>query len=330
MKRRWPKPTSAYVPRPSRQQRTRSSAAEQEGAELRRRQVRATQLSALATVLLSAALVLLSYLQWNTSESTARIERAKAQPHFRVRQTPYEGLSGFLPAEFAIDAVAGVADASESSASEIFLIHYSSKQLGLHGMCRASSTTFYGDADDMMSYAISDGTQKLIQLSSASQGEDERFTIQPMQTMIDTSFTDIFGEPQRRYLLLMGGRSSQVPLREFSSWGWTNMALNYQLESGELIIFRVNDGPIPQECADALRVLSMVKGIRIVSHFVIPATESNLIWHESAYFRPGDPAITTTNPVPRYLPEYGKGPAIPQPRAGTAPSYALSSMVPVK
>ena len=282
-------------------------------------------------MLLSAALVLLSFLQWNTSESTARIERAKAQPHFRVRQTPYEGLSGFLPAEFKIDAVAGVADASESISSEIFLIHYSSKQLGLQGMCRASSTTVYGYADDMMSYSIAEGTQKLVDLSKASQPKNDHFTIQPMQTMIDTSFTDIFGEPQHRYLLLMGGRSSQVSLREFSSWGWTNVALNYQLrDSGELVIFRVNDGPISQECADALRVLSMVKGIQIASSFVIPASESNLIWKDGAVFRPGDPAITTTNPIPRYLPEHGKGPAIPQPREDTSPSYALPSMVPTK
>jgi hypothetical protein len=275
--------------------------------------------------------VLLSFLQWNTSESTARIERAKAQPHFRVRQTPYEGLSGFLPSEFKIDAVAGVADASESVASEIFLIHYFSKQLRLRGMCRASSTTFYGYADDTMSYSIADGTQKLVDLSKMSQRRDDSFTIQPMQTMIDTSFTDIFGQPQHRYLFLMGGRSSQIPLEEFSAEGWTNMALNYQLlDSGKLTIFRVNDGPIPQECADALRVLSMVKGIQIASYFAIPATESNLIWKDGAVFRPGDPAITTTNPVPRYLPEYGKGPPIPQPREGTSPSYALPSMVPIK
>jgi hypothetical protein len=248
-----------------------------------------------------------------------------------VRQTPYRGLSGFLPAEFRIDAVAGVADASESIASEIFLIHYSSKQLGVRGMCRASSTTFYGYADDMMSYSISDGTEKLVSLSSKSQRQDNRFTILPLQTMIDASFTDIFGEPQHRYLFLIGGRSSQVPLKEFSAWGWTNMALNYQLlDSGELIIFRVNDGPVPQECADALRVLSTVEGIRIVSHFVIPSTESNLVWRDGAFFSPGDRSISTTNPRPLYLPELGKGPAIPRPRQGTSPSYALPSMLPIK
>lgn len=292
------------------------------------RQVRAAERNTYATAALSAALVLLSFLQWHTSESTARIQRAEAQPHFRINQSSRGGLNGFLPESFSVKAISGVADESESISSEIFLIRYWSEQLHINGMCRASSRTFYGYTGDMTSYAISEEAEKLLELSTKDEPSSDGYTIQPMWTMVDVSFTDIFGQPQHRFLWLIGGHSSQIPLSQFAGEGWTNMDLYFHLDkSGILKIFRVNDGPIPQECANALRLLSLRKGIQIASSYIWTPGSAALVTKDKAVFSPGDSRITTTNPHPLYMSdESGKATSGAVQRAGTTPSYALPSM----
>lgn len=322
---RYPLPSSKRISRESQKRDAKKS-------DLQERQVRATERGAIATAALSAALVALTFLQWHTSESTARIERAKAQPHFKVVQTPQNGLSGFIAKDFQIEAIAGVADASESTASEIFLIHFWSKQLNLRGICRASSRTFFAYGDDLMSYSISDEAHKLIGLSSEPSNSDDGYTIQPLSTMFDVSFTDIFEDYKHRYLYLIGGRSTQLGLADFSANGWTNMDLSFQLDNkGLLNIFRVNKGSIPQDCANALRVLSLRKGIAISSYYVFISGDTNLVTKDGNIFVPGDIRISSDNPRPLYLTKDEKGEVVVVSRTRSSrTSYALPSMVPIE
>ena len=258
-----------------------------------------------ATAGLSAALVLLAFCSWQTSESTALIERAKAQPHFRIDQKAYEVSNGFLPQSFKVTPVAGVADATSAVAAEVFLIHYSSKSLNLSGICRASSTTMFGWVDDSMSFSVSDPGDRLLNLAR-SWGEHDRdasFSIQPLWTIVRVSFFDMFGREQVQALLVNQGQSSRLSPGWYPNYAWTRLKLNMQTnKSGEVVLYRMDDGKLDQGCVNALRVLSQIGGMRVGRGYLVAPDKSFVVAKDGAWFEPGDPAITTSDPLPIYLP----------------------------
>jgi len=89
------------------------------------RQAKAAESNVKATVALTGALLLVAFCQWQTNESTAAIERAKAIPRFRVDQTADANVdNGFLPKSLSVIATSGVSTATEATVRPIFLIHY--------------------------------------------------------------------------------------------------------------------------------------------------------------------------------------------------------------
>jgi hypothetical protein len=214
--------------------------------DLLRRQTRASYIGMVTTAAITAALVWVSFLQWRTAESTAAIERAKARPHFRIRQENQEDELGFLPRRFIVQPDAGVSDATEATAASIMLIHYTSNDLHLAGTCRAYFENFYGWTNDAMSFEINDAANRLMVLSRTPDKVSESFIrIQPLWVLVGISYMDIFSAAGEQKLLLFAGQPMRLGRTDFESNARAGMRLVLLLDNqGKVVLYRV--GPTPR------------------------------------------------------------------------------------
>lgn len=271
--------------------------------KLLRRQTWASWATVVATILLSSTLATLTYCQWQTAESTAAIERAKARPHFRIRQENQHDELGFLPRRFAVQPDAGVSDATEASATSIMLIHYMSRDLGISGSCRASFVNFYGWTNDAMSFELADAADRIMTLSRTPDRVNESFVrIQPLWVLVDISFTDVFGAPGRQTLYLFAGQPSPVGPAGRQRASFAGMELNLQVDAhGKVVIYRVSTTPAPSECVNALRVMNRIPNLRIGRNYIIPRDRSYLIVRNPNLDEGRGQPITATSPSPTVM-----------------------------
>jgi|GEM_PF-5821015 len=271
--------------------------------ELLHRQVRVSYANVLATVALSVALLTLTFCQWRTAESTAAIERAKARPHFRIRQENQHDELGFLPRRFEVQPDAGVADATEATAISIMSIHYQSRDLRIWGICRAAFVNFYAWTNDSMSFELADGADRIMTLSRTPDQTSEAFIrIQPLWVLVDVSFTDVFGAPGRQSLHLMAGRPAQMTASERRNASTTGMELNLHVDNrGRVGIYRVNTNPVSPDCVNALRVMNRIDGLKIGRDYIIPSDRSYLIVRDPNGEPQRNRPITANEPAPRIM-----------------------------
>ena len=290
------------------------------------RQVRASEKSLWITAALTAALVALTFCQWKANESIAQLEEARSRPVFSVTQSRYKELEGFLPNSFRVTAVAGVQTITESIASEIFLIRFYPNDAGDVGLCRASSKHFFIYDNDTLSYSLSNEAIGLIVAGKKySDPSKYGFSIQPISTAIRIHFVDIFGFGREQNLLLQGGTAVQLDPINFKADTWTDLDLSLDFSNDEdLLLFRINDGTISQNCAEALRTLTNITHIKVAYNYVMYSGDQNIRYRDTDIFEPADDRITTLNPQPRYL-EFDESKPVYRivTRPGRRPSLAL-------
>jgi hypothetical protein len=240
--------------------------------DLLRLQVRVSFANVLATIALSAALLTLTFCQWRTAESTAVIERAKAQPHFRITQENQHDELGFLPRRFQVQADAGVSDATAASATSFLEIYFVSRVLGIAGRCRASFVNFYGWTNDAMSFELNDAADRLMNFSRTPDRFGEAYIrMRPLWVVVGVSFNDIFGTPQRQDLLLLAGTPRPINRANFQFNSRAGVSLHLQVDgSGNIVVFRVDEEPISRDCADALRVMGRIAWLRMARPDELP------------------------------------------------------------
>lgn len=253
-----------------------------------------------ATFLLSVALFVVAAGQWLTSESVASIERAKAQPRFRTVQETEPRLAGFLPRTFNVQPVSGVFEAAEATASTYFLIFYPSMGKGAKpGICRASFPNYFAWTTGSLAFGQTEAAARFMEIAS----NGPVVSVQPIHTIVDVNFIDLFGRPRNYPLLIFGGQSTSVR-SSIEGQRWSNMELNLQIsEDGTVYIFRTNIGPIPQECVDALRAMDATSGLKVARHYSINKGRSYFVVREDRLFADQDKPITSTFPMPHILPE---------------------------
>lgn len=240
-----------------------------DGLDLHKTEVRLLRLqtwanwaTVLSTVLLSLALLTLTYFQWRTADSTAAIERAKSRPHFRIEQENTGG-PGFVPGRFAVVPEAGISDATQANATLIMDLHYNSRALGLAGTCRASSPDFYRWSGDAMTFDL-DGPSGDFIVESHHIFADSFVVVQPLWLLVDISYVDIFGVQGRQNLMLFGGRPLTISEADFRANARSDMTLG-----------RIVPDPIHQKldiigvdvtsrgCREALRVIDRTSWLRV-------------------------------------------------------------------
>jgi len=235
-------------------------------AEIRllRRQTWASWATVLSTLLLSTALLTLTYCQWRTAESTAAIERAKAQPHFRIAQENQPDELGFLPRRFRVEADAGVSDAVHASATSIMEIIYQSRKLSLSGRCLASFPNFYGWTNDAMSFELNDAADRLMNFSRRPDQISESYIrMRPVWVRVSVDYLDIFGEAGRRDILLAQGLPAQLTPANLRRASQPEIELHLGIDpQGNVVLHRIDAGPMSDDCANALRVIARIRWLR--------------------------------------------------------------------
>jgi hypothetical protein len=241
---------------------------------LLRRQSVVAIANVVATVALTATLALVAWLQWRTSESTAAIERAKARPHFSIRQENQADELGFLPRRFAIQPDAGVSDTSEAFVTSVMLIHYRSQSLGLSGICRAAFLNFYGWTNNAVSFEINDAATRLINTSrQPDHFSDSYIRLQPLWLVINVSFNDLFGVPGRQYLMVRAGQLESLSPGAAAENSSAGMTVFLQVDGqGKPVIFGSGFGanPVAPVCAEALRAMRQIQWLRVARDGEMP------------------------------------------------------------
>ncbi|MEA2885142.1 MAG: hypothetical protein QOH32_4398, partial [Bradyrhizobium sp.] len=232
---------------------------------LLRRQNHASYANVISTFVLSAALLTLTYCQWQTAESTAAIERAKARPHFRISQTNLHDELGFLPREFRIQGEGGVSDAAEAQATSVMEVRYVSRDLAVFGACRVSFVNFYSWTNDAMSFEMNQAAAKLMELSRRPDRVSPSFIrLRPLWVVVGISFTDIYGENLRQNLLLYAGQSTRLTPAALAERTRADLTLNLLLEpSGRVAVYRIAPTPLTPDCRNALRVMARIPWLRL-------------------------------------------------------------------
>jgi hypothetical protein len=265
------------LPRPlKRRKRWRPAPTERELRQIEigllQRQVWVSFANAMATIALSVALLTLTYGQWRTAESTAAIERAKARPHFRIVQENQHDELGFLPRRFNVEADGGTSDALHASARSVMSIMFTSRDLNLSGQCLASFVNFYGWTNDALSFEMNGAAVRLMNFSRTPDTISENYIrLAPAWVLIDVDYLDIFGEPGQQQLLLAGGRPTPQSLTRGMLTSQAEIELHLATDpQGQVVLHRVDEGPLSEGCANALRVMSRIQWLRLSRPGEIP------------------------------------------------------------
>jgi hypothetical protein len=236
-----------------------------EEIELLRRQTLASYANVVSVFIVSVVLLLLTYWQWRTAESTARIERAKAQPHFRVQQQNERDELGILTRKFTLQADSGVADATNVEATSIMVISYASYDLRLWGSCRASFVDFYETSIDPFSFEVGKPADRFMLLSRQPDRVSPSFIrLRPSGVSVRVSFTDIFGDEASQEIVLANGHSRTLKADNRKIRDNADLALSLQLRGdGSVAASRIGTGSISQDCANALKVMARIPWLRM-------------------------------------------------------------------
>lgn len=233
--------------------------------DLLRQQVKLGYANVFAAIVLSIALVTITTLQLLSAESTARIERAKAQPHFRIKQENQHDELGFMPRRFSVEADAGVSDATEARAVSVMRIQFYSLDLGLRGECRAAFPNFYGWTNDAISFELNDAAERLLNFSRTPDLVSESYIrLRPLWVTLEVSFIDLFGSPGQQDLLVSAGTTRRLTAGELESRSRANLALHLQTdERGMVVVHQLPGIPESAACRDAVRVMSRLPWLRL-------------------------------------------------------------------
>jgi hypothetical protein len=248
---------------------TRRDAAEHElrrtEVELLRRQVSLGYWNVVGAVTLSFALVTITLLQWRTAESTASIERAKAQPHFRVRQENQHDELGFMPRRFSIEADTGISDATEARSVSVMKVNAVSQELGVRWNCEASFPNFYGWTNDALSFELNAPAARFLDFSRKPDQKNEAYLrLQPVRVLLTVSFTDIFGVPRQQDLMLSGGTPRRLNAGDMEEKSRTGASFSILTNAkGSLVVYVLPGTPLSHDCRAALGVMSRIPWLRM-------------------------------------------------------------------
>lgn len=243
--------------------------------DLARRQVRSNNASVLATVLLTTALLTLTFCQWRTAESTAAIERAKARPRFHINQENQDDELGFLPRHFEVRADAGVSNATRANAKSIMSIHFVSRTLRISGSCRVSFVNFYGWTNDAMSFELNYAADKLMDYSRQPDTINEAYIrLQPLWVIVDVNFTDLFDMPDHQQLRLLAGQSEPLSASAQEATSRIGLEAHLQVDAqGRVVVYALGSLQTA-ECVKALKVLRRISWLRLARPQEMPQDQA--------------------------------------------------------